>query len=533
MPSANTRSTTKREKQALASDEEGSTNGGMEDKETDQDRLAPATRKRGREGSTEPSAAAGVSTISGLTGIAIKKNRIEEPKTISATSSISEEATDNDIIIGEGSAVGAVRKKVEELSHMDENQAKKDLGTVDEETVEDGSDKGSIISKMDSVEESVMDAEGSAETGRKRKLLARAASANAIGPDVAKRIKEDVTKTMSTDETELTIAETPTVPQAVATPVKKPQATFGSFSSTASPFATAKSSTQALGESSSSTSLSSDIAAKVRAANGLPGTTSETQSTPPPPVKKPQASFGSFSAAASPFSAIQHKSAFASSSIPSSTSQASSLLKNATSSSSAFGGWSSAAVSSPFSTPAKKVATPDSTKEEQEEEVASESKAEPTFGDILAKSGTGPEIETKKVDLEQQDLGTGEEDEDTVFQARVKLFYIDKDNKEKGWRERGQGSLRVNVGRSDSKTPRLVMRSEGVHRLILNSVMFPAMAFTLSDKCVRTVVYEDGLHTPLLFRTPSVKAAEELLSKLETYVPLKEGEEEVEGDEHV
>lgn len=45
---------------------------------------------------------------------------------------------------------------------------------------------------------------------------------------------------------------------------------------------------------------------------------------------------------------------------------------------------------------------------------------------------------------------TGEEDEDTVFQARSKLFV-----NEKGWKERGVGLLKLNVQRSDGSGARL------------------------------------------------------------------------------
>lgn len=45
---------------------------------------------------------------------------------------------------------------------------------------------------------------------------------------------------------------------------------------------------------------------------------------------------------------------------------------------------------------------------------------------------------------------TGEEDEDTVFQARSKLFV-----NEKGWKERGVGLLKLNVRRSDGSGARL------------------------------------------------------------------------------
>lgn len=117
--------------------------------------------------------------------------------------------------------------------------------------------------------------------------------------------------------------------------------------------------------------------------------------------------------------------------------------------------------------------------EEDDEEKADEAeKPQASFGDILAKSDSGPAEEKTKVDLEaQQGMGrvlrtvtvipltcvmllpaqfvahTGEEDEDTVYQVRCKLHVMDDSN---AWRERGTGSLRVNVDKKRSgSAPRL------------------------------------------------------------------------------
>lgn len=104
-----------------------------------------------------------------------------------------------------------------------------------------------------------------------------------------------------------------------------------------------------------------------------------------------------------------------------------------------------------------------------------------SFGDILKESKGDVEIEKEgKVAMQEQDgmsffffllienflpagltsmmswssvrniVTTGEEDEDTVFQARSKLFV-----NEKGWKERGVGLLKLNVRRSDGSGARL------------------------------------------------------------------------------
>jgi len=88
------------------------------------------------------------------------------------------------------------------------------------------------------------------------------------------------------------------------------------------------------------------------------------------------------------------------------------------------------------------------------------------------------------------------------------MYYIDNDNKDVGWKERGAGILKINVpatcvdmdedgnpisgtfdaspleeedgGQPNSdafKGARLIMRQDQTHRLILNTVLLPAMTF--------------------------------------------------------
>lgn len=97
----------------------------------------------------------------------------------------------------------------------------------------------------------------------------------------------------------------------------------------------------------------------------------------------------------------------------------------------------------------------------------------------------------------------GESGEATLLQLRAKLFAID--SKETGWKERGVGTLKINVPKScvdfdengaavpgsfdpsgledeneDSAAPRvarLIMRQENTHRVVLNTVIVRAMEF--------------------------------------------------------
>lgn len=225
--------------------------------------------------------------------------------------------------------------------------------------------------------------------------------------------------TTDSDPVKEPVVEPTVPPPTVSTPVKKPQATFGSFSSAASPFASsAKPTTSALSGGSIGSSLSSDISAKVREANNLSSTPSKPESpSTPKPAKKPQATFGAISSTASPFSAVKSSSAFASQPVASSsnasTGNALSSFKSTVTSSSAFGGWSSGGtVSSPFATPKKAPAAtagkPDSKDEDEgDSETVEADKPQASFGDILSKKDSGPAEEKTKVDLAEQEGASG------------------------------------------------------------------------------------------------------------------------------
>ncbi|KAI8638630.1 hypothetical protein BD408DRAFT_446621 [Parasitella parasitica] len=95
---------------------------------------------------------------------------------------------------------------------------------------------------------------------------------------------------------------------------------------------------------------------------------------------------------------------------------------------------------------------------------------------------------------------TGEEDEETIYQTKAKLLVLDTASG--NWKERGVGTLRINVKEKEPKKQlrtRLVMRVDSVYRVILNLQLFPGMkAFIMQDKFVRfagfeTEVDQDGV----------------------------------------
>ncbi|MCO5579810.1 hypothetical protein L7F22_033672 [Adiantum nelumboides] len=104
---------------------------------------------------------------------------------------------------------------------------------------------------------------------------------------------------------------------------------------------------------------------------------------------------------------------------------------------------------------------------------------------------------------------TGEEQEKIVFGADATLFeFIDA-----AWKERGKGELRVNVPLDKSGKARLLMRSKGNLRLILNASLFPDMKMTSMDSrgvtfvCVNSAMEEkSGLTTYALKFKDSIAA---------------------------
>ncbi|KAH6594723.1 hypothetical protein BASA50_006399 [Batrachochytrium salamandrivorans] len=111
---------------------------------------------------------------------------------------------------------------------------------------------------------------------------------------------------------------------------------------------------------------------------------------------------------------------------------------------------------------------------------------------------------------------TGEEDETTLHTARCKLYAWDGEN----WRERGAGSIKINEssGSKDSTLQRrLVMRADGVLRVILNVRILPSMPCHLrDDKYVEAVACEHPpTLTKFLFKFANNEVAASFLSSVE------------------
>lgn len=79
----------------------------------------------------------------------------------------------------------------------------------------------------------------------------------------------------------------------------------------------------------------------------------------------------------------------------------------------------------------------------------------------------------KQVDLEKTEITTGEEDEVSKFNATCKLFELDLTKVLEGWKERGLGPVHVNHLKKEPILGRIVMRSQGLLRVVLNYKIQP------------------------------------------------------------
>jgi Ran-binding protein 3 len=126
--------------------------------------------------------------------------------------------------------------------------------------------------------------------------------------------------------------------------------------------------------------------------------------------------------------------------------------------------------------------------------------------------------------LEQRSVETGEEQEDSVFSCRVRLYALDLTNAAVGWKERGTGTLHVNKMRDGSRS-RLVMRADAVLRVILNLPLVQNMEVAqgmksslASDKFVRITGFEDKKPHQYALKAANPELAQELFNHINELV---------------
>ncbi|KAG4091988.1 PH domain-like protein [Neocallimastix lanati (nom. inval.)] len=125
--------------------------------------------------------------------------------------------------------------------------------------------------------------------------------------------------------------------------------------------------------------------------------------------------------------------------------------------------------------------------------------------------------ENKNSQFKETDTKTGEEDEECIHSIRAKL-YEDENN---SWKERGIGLLKINCNKENKSKVRLVMRAEGILRVILNERIIPGMKFSvIQDKYISFAAISDAKTIKkYLVKCGSTMSANELYQALVKATP--------------
>lgn len=365
------------------------------------------------------------------------------------------------------------------------------------------------------------------EHSRKRKLSSRSSIAN----EVAVRQHPKRPKESDVPEREEDAEESSAPPSSSAAAISKPGQVFGfgSFASAKSPFVSGQSSTH---NSSPNTPTKRDNGFKSPTPEASKPTASDEQGSReasigsiPSALRQSQnpgfAAFASTSPSPRPSAAPP---------LPSSTvpvfPQRDSLAgpvrrsKSPVGKHQAFGQYS--AGLSRFAAASSRKASQDELSTQQSN-VDSQSvfNNQPEFEDIL--KSKGEELlndQTEKPNIQAIEHNTGEEDDMTLFQTRAKLYTQDESF---AYKERGTGLLKVNVRRRDGEGARIVMRAEGVLRLLLNMPLYPGLICELGPdpkfiKVAEITSRDRKLHA---VKVGSAKVAQELYDHLMENTPSK------------
>lgn len=135
----------------------------------------------------------------------------------------------------------------------------------------------------------------------------------------------------------------------------------------------------------------------------------------------------------------------------------------------------------------------------------------------------------KKVDLEKQEVKSGEENEENLFQIKAKVYQMELSASKVGWKERGFGIIKINKFKepvSDLYTSRIIMRQNGNLKLILNvpiakgfKVLKGIPSSLSADKFIRFQIIECDKPVQYAVKVGQAESAEKLFDIIEKQVP--------------
>ncbi|CAI4064649.1 hypothetical protein SKDZ_09G1030 [Saccharomyces kudriavzevii ZP591] len=143
----------------------------------------------------------------------------------------------------------------------------------------------------------------------------------------------------------------------------------------------------------------------------------------------------------------------------------------------------------------------------------------------LEKASEEPKDTPKPLKLQKQEIRSGEESEECIYQVNAKLYQLSKI--EEGWKERGVGVIKINKSKQDNEKTRIVMRSRGILKVILNIQL--VKGFTVqkgftgslqSEKFIRLLgVDNNGDPAQYAIKTGKKETTDELYNTIVKSVP--------------
>ncbi|OJA11024.1 hypothetical protein AZE42_06437 [Rhizopogon vesiculosus] len=113
--------------------------------------------------------------------------------------------------------------------------------------------------------------------------------------------------------------------------------------------------------------------------------------------------------------------------------------------------------------------------------------------------------------------GEGEENEETTYTVRAKLFKLTKTSDKSEWKDLGVGMFRLKKHK-ETGARRALMRNSATGRIIINFRLFPSLSPTLMKTMVSFVGHDNGTPASFRIRVKTPEQAQELNNALDREV---------------
>eukprot|EP00178_Gracilaria_changii_P027426 TRINITY_DN876_c0_g3_i1.p1 TRINITY_DN876_c0_g3~~TRINITY_DN876_c0_g3_i1.p1 ORF type:complete len:467 (+),score=134.78 TRINITY_DN876_c0_g3_i1:31-1401(+) len=138
-----------------------------------------------------------------------------------------------------------------------------------------------------------------------------------------------------------------------------------------------------------------------------------------------------------------------------------------------------------------------------------------------------PTKNTQTHEFKEQPAHSGEEEEDTLFRVRAKLYSLEGEADKMRWRECGVGALKMNQHKENERV-RLLMRSEGVLRVVLNTPLVKQVKLDrATERSIRFQGYEEGSSKCYLLRFATRDACAEFIAAVDKWKESLEEKREI------